>query len=126
MLPINNVLTIIQSGRASSLSHQNANEIVTGFNDATKISFSLEISRMICSRSESSVCSEHHSVPDIFCVKERRVELRTSYLEHHIKFHVVTPVQKRPEGGIEPLRLSSATGLKPALQTTEGHQGKLN
>ena len=29
----------------------------------------------------------------------------------------------RPAGGIEPLRLSSATGLKPALQTTEAQQG---
>ena len=30
----------------------------------------------------------------------------------------------RLKGGIEPLRLSSATGLKPALRTTEGHQGE--
>ena len=27
----------------------------------------------------------------------------------------------RPGGGIEPLCLSTPTGLKPALQTTEGH-----
>ena len=32
-------------------------------------------------------------------------------------------IHKRPAGGIEPLRLSSATGLKPALQTTEAQQG---
>ena len=30
----------------------------------------------------------------------------------------------RLKGGIEPLRLSSATGLKPALRTTEDHQGE--
>ena len=27
----------------------------------------------------------------------------------------------RPEGGIEPLRLSTPTGLKPATRTTEYH-----
>ena len=30
---------------------------------------------------------------------------------------------RRLKGGIEPLRLSSATGLKPALRTTEGRRG---
>ena len=29
----------------------------------------------------------------------------------------------RPKGGIEPLRRQSATGLKPAPQTTEVHPG---
>ena len=31
----------------------------------------------------------------------------------------------RPVGGIEPLRLSSSTGLKPALRTTEDQLGAL-
>ena len=30
-------------------------------------------------------------------------------------------VKLRPEGGIEPLRLSTSTGLKPAPRTTEDH-----
>ena len=31
--------------------------------------------------------------------------------------------KRRLEGGIEPLRRQSATGLKPAPQTTEDHPG---
>ena len=34
-------------------------------------------------------------------------------------------LNKRPVGGIEPLRFSSSTGLKPALRTTEGQLGIL-
>ncbi|GIY19880.1 hypothetical protein CEXT_604471 [Caerostris extrusa] len=34
-----------------------------------------------------------------------------------------SPCLPRPEGGIEPLRLSSATGLKPAHQTTGAQLG---
>ena len=34
-------------------------------------------------------------------------------------------LNNRPVGGIEPLRFSSSTGLKPALRTTEGQLGIL-
>ncbi|GIY19870.1 hypothetical protein CEXT_604421 [Caerostris extrusa] len=34
-----------------------------------------------------------------------------------------SPCLPRPEGGIEPLRLSSAMGLKPAHRTTSAHLG---
>ena len=52
------------------------------------------------------------------------IEQWSLYLKYKVKAHLLAGPQKRPEGGIEPLRLSSATGLKPALRTTEGHRGK--
>ena len=51
------------------------------------------------------------------------IEQWSLYLKYKVKAHLLAGPQKRPEGGIEPLRLSSATGLKPALRTTEGHRG---
>ena len=52
------------------------------------------------------------------------IEQWSLYLKYKVKAHLLAGPQKRPEGGIEPLRLSSATGLKPALRTTEDHQGE--
>ena len=51
------------------------------------------------------------------------IEQWSLYLKYKVKAHLLAGPQKRPEGGIEPLRLSSATGLKPALRTTEGRRG---
>ena len=51
------------------------------------------------------------------------IEQRSLYSKNKVKAHLLAGPQKRPEGGIEPLRLSSATGLKPALRTTEGRRG---
>ena len=41
----------------------------------------------------------------------------------NIKYRTLSRSEKnpRPEGGIEPLCLSTPTGLKPAPQTTEDH-----
>ena len=52
------------------------------------------------------------------------IEQWSLYLKYKVKAHLLAGPQKRPEGGIEPLRLSSATGLKPALRTTEGRRGE--
>ena len=51
------------------------------------------------------------------------IQQRSLYLKYKVKAHLLPGPQKRPEGGIEPLRLSSATGLKPALRTTGGRRG---
>ncbi len=44
-----------------------------------------------------------------------------TYCEFLNKIVCFRLIYHRPGGGIEPLRLSTPTGLKPAPQTTEGH-----
>ena len=45
--------------------------------------------------------------------------------ENHIKsINFDKELKKRLEGGIEPLRVSPPTGLKPAHRTTEDHLGE--
>ena len=44
------------------------------------------------------------------------IEQWSLYLKYKVKAHLLAGPQRRPEGGIEPLRLSSAMGLKPALR----------
>lgn len=56
-----------------------------------------------------------------FCLLKTiiKTQLKQKPNEQHNKDTYIS----RPKGGIEPLRRQSATGLKPAPQTTEVHPG---